>query len=310
MKRKIAKIGPSTLMVSLPNKWAKEQGLKKGDEIDVIEQDNALTISTKKSKTSKKLDIHLKHADSFLTRMISRPYIAGYDELHVTFEDPKVLQKISKTLSEGYMGFIIVEQGPKSCIIKNIAEEYEEELDRFINKTYMSIITFAKESLDLIKKKEFRKLEGLGKVYKITIKFGRLCLRIVNKKGCKNNLDLQSYYPITSTYSIIRSLMHMGNVLISLCEDMECLKPNTKIQPETLKVYRKLVELIEESYMLYKKKPDLKTFYEYKRRIKEISGPASKILRKHGTPDIVIVRKLLSLRGFIYPLARYFYFPE
>ena len=35
MKRKVVQQGPSTLMVSLPAKWAKRLGIKKGDEINI-----------------------------------------------------------------------------------------------------------------------------------------------------------------------------------------------------------------------------------------------------------------------------------
>ena len=40
MKRKINRVGPNTLTVSLPSKWAKRYGLRKGDEINLEEQTN------------------------------------------------------------------------------------------------------------------------------------------------------------------------------------------------------------------------------------------------------------------------------
>ncbi|MBW3002248.1 AbrB/MazE/SpoVT family DNA-binding domain-containing protein [Candidatus Woesearchaeota archaeon] len=310
MKRKIAKIGPSTLMISLPNKWAKQHGLQKGDEVDVLEQENSLLVHANHAKIQKTLNIHIKNASAFLERVLTRPYIAGYDELCVTFEDPSVLQKINQTLSEGHMGFVVVEQGSRSCTIKNIAEEYEEDLDRFINKTFLCLITFAKESMDLIKKREYAKLEGLRNVYKIIIKFGRLCLRILNKKGCKNKKNLPSHYELTAAYSVVRSIMHSGNVLISLCANLKDLSPKTKIKPETLRICQGAVSLIEESYANYKKHACLETFYKYKQKMHSLKEPAKKILAKGGFPDALIVSKMLVLREHLYPLARYSYFPD
>ena len=45
MKRKVAQIGPATLMVSLPSKWVKRNKVKKGQEVDVIEDNTKLTVS-------------------------------------------------------------------------------------------------------------------------------------------------------------------------------------------------------------------------------------------------------------------------
>ena len=55
MKRKVIQIAESTQLVSLPRKWALKYGVKKGDEVDVLEEGNKIVVSTgvedeKKSK--------------------------------------------------------------------------------------------------------------------------------------------------------------------------------------------------------------------------------------------------------------------
>ena len=49
-KRKVSLIGPSTLMVSLPSKWVKEFGVKKGDEINITENGPNLLLESQKLK--------------------------------------------------------------------------------------------------------------------------------------------------------------------------------------------------------------------------------------------------------------------
>ncbi len=310
MKRKIAKIGPSTLMVSLPKKWAKQLNLHKGEEIEVTENGRQLIINAKTEKSYNKLEIHIKDAEYFLSRILTRPYIAGYDELYITFENPAVLTKINEALAQSFLGFVTVEQGPRHCVIKNIAEEYEEDLDRFINKIYMSVITFAKESFEIIKAGDYQKLDGLSTVFEITVKFGYLCLRILNKRGYADKQGISSYYSITSTYSIIRSLAHMNFELKSICMELVGVKQNIRLKPETLKIYQQIVELIEHSYALYKNKSCLEAFYKYKCRVQSLKEPIKNILRKGGFPDAIITSRLLILRDYLYPLARYAYFPE
>ena len=44
MKRKAIQLANQTLVISMPSKWVKEQGIKKGDEIDVEEKGKRLMI--------------------------------------------------------------------------------------------------------------------------------------------------------------------------------------------------------------------------------------------------------------------------
>ena len=54
MKRKINRVGYSTLTVSLPSKWAKQYGLKPGDEVEISEDGRTLRIEAKKGAKKKK----------------------------------------------------------------------------------------------------------------------------------------------------------------------------------------------------------------------------------------------------------------
>ena len=45
MKRKVVQQGAATLMISLPSKWAREKGLKKGHEVNIDEDSGKLVVS-------------------------------------------------------------------------------------------------------------------------------------------------------------------------------------------------------------------------------------------------------------------------
>ena len=47
MKRKAIQLASQTIVVSLPAKWVRQQGIKKGDEIDVEERGKELVIGNK-----------------------------------------------------------------------------------------------------------------------------------------------------------------------------------------------------------------------------------------------------------------------
>ncbi len=59
MRRKIIKQGHNTLTITLPSKWAKNFNLKSGDEIEIIERDNGLFLSTEKKQESNKVQIDI-----------------------------------------------------------------------------------------------------------------------------------------------------------------------------------------------------------------------------------------------------------
>ena len=53
--RKLVKQGAATLMVSIPAKWAKQNNLEKGSQVEVEESNSILKITTPKEKTKKEI---------------------------------------------------------------------------------------------------------------------------------------------------------------------------------------------------------------------------------------------------------------
>src|SRR3989338_9117946 len=88
MKRKIVKLGPSTLVVSLPSKWIKRQELKAGDEIEVDDKDSQLVLNGKgeKKKTEATIDLHGLN-ESAIRTLVTNTYRLGYDKVMVHFEN-------------------------------------------------------------------------------------------------------------------------------------------------------------------------------------------------------------------------------
>ena len=56
MKRKIIKQGHNTLTITLPSDWVKRFNLQGGNEIDLIEKDNGLFLTTEKINSIKKAE--------------------------------------------------------------------------------------------------------------------------------------------------------------------------------------------------------------------------------------------------------------
>ena len=129
MRRKVLKIGPASLVVSIPSKWERKNNIKKGDELEVDELDKELRLSLERKKEEKKIvTLSLKSSELFMNRQISTLYIQGYDEIKVNFEDSGVLEKIESVVNQ-LIGYEIVSIDKSSLTIKNISSELDEELD-------------------------------------------------------------------------------------------------------------------------------------------------------------------------------------
>src|SRR3989344_1396001 len=85
IKRKIVQHGPSTLIISLPSNWVKQNGIKKGDELDVKEEGKTLIVSVDTVATNYSLTEDISGLKPFLvTRFLGRAYQKGYDKIYLT----------------------------------------------------------------------------------------------------------------------------------------------------------------------------------------------------------------------------------
>jgi phosphate uptake regulator len=310
MKRKVIQQGPATLMVSLPSKWVKSQGIKKGDEIEMTDDGQSLVIGVPRSRRLTSINIILHGADTYLKESILRPYEAGFDEIIVEYDDPLIINKIRSDL-EFFLGFEIVEQGSRHCILKNIAEESTDDLSRYINRAYMSLISLAKESLELLEKRDYMHLNELGNTHKLTQKFSHLCLRILNKKGLQLGTPPMgsSLYSITKIYTLLAQLIPIGDEISRICVDTAKIRARS-FNPSSIQFFRRIVQLIEKSYNLYGDHPSHQDFYIVKAELRESKALGIAALKRGAFHDLVLVRRVFAIRMLLYPTMENIYWPQ
>jgi len=186
MKRKVNRVGQSTLTVSLPSKWARKCGVKAGDEIDVAEEANCLTIRKGLASQKKETTIEVKQKERFLRILFVAPYINGYDIIHVEYEDPAMYPLIQQAVSQLLIGFEIVEHGRNKCTLKNIAVGIDAEFDSNQRRYFLQIKQVIHGLIEAIEKKEMQDIEH---ILIIDQTIDKLCLfmrRILNTKGYKD----------------------------------------------------------------------------------------------------------------------------
>ena len=86
MKRRIIKQGHNTLTITLPTDWAKKFNLKAGSEIDLVEKENGLFITTEKIGEEKSVEFDISEMDiPTIWKYFMAVYREGYDEVLVKF---------------------------------------------------------------------------------------------------------------------------------------------------------------------------------------------------------------------------------
>ena len=138
MGRKVALIGPSTLMVSLPSRWVKEHQIKKGDELEVVEKEQSLVISNKSVvRVIEKTAVHL---DNFNTSLawyyLTAAYRSGAEEISIHFskdviEDAtqgKTLNMFDflKSVVDSFIGMEIVRNTNTQYFVREISSLKEK----------------------------------------------------------------------------------------------------------------------------------------------------------------------------------------
>jgi len=185
VKRKINRVGTSTLTVSLPSKWAKTYNLKPGSEVDVIEDEARLLINTEGVVSHpKKVAIHLKKGQPFLRRFLNVMYKDGYDEIEMTSEDP-IDQKLMKEAISIMLGFELVDAHPTHIVVRNIATPNESEFDNIFNRLFLLNLTMAKSLLEDFKTGKAAHMSEIEELEATTNKFFCFCQRVLIRKESK-----------------------------------------------------------------------------------------------------------------------------
>ena len=141
MKRKIVKQGNGGFTLTLPVKWVREQELKAGDEVDIIEdQKNLMLCPASITKVPKSITINLELGEYNQYRsFIGGLYRSSYDQIKVEFTNTKVLPILQQVVDSLY-GFEVLDIGKNSCTIHGIYREEKPEIKLHIQKMINIII--------------------------------------------------------------------------------------------------------------------------------------------------------------------------
>ena len=222
MKRKVAQIGPSTLMVSLPMKWVKENNVSKGDELNIIEDKHSLIINTSHKKNKLNIEINMSGLGSMLNRTICAIYKAGYTNINFKYSTSKELNLIQETLDRTCHVFEIMQIKNNSVEVNSISSLDENDFDKVLRKIGHVLFDIIKDTEKAIKNNDYAMMQANMLKDKIIDRHSDFCRRIINSGHTLN------YKRLSPLYTIIEQTEVLADIYKSLNREICTKKINVK----------------------------------------------------------------------------------
>jgi len=274
MKRKLVKQGIRALTLTLPSDWIKRNHLNPGDEIDLIEQENTLTISTEKQQPLKEITVDVSGLLPRLAdRFMARAYQKGYDKIILKFDNPDLMIAVKNKIPE-LMGYEILKTGKDFLEIQILSTQLDINFETMLRRALLLLMDMAKTCSDAWQKKDKKSLENIFYQDFDVNRFTYFCLRSLNKSS-----KLMSFGS-SILYYLIESLEDLGDELKVLGNLLTNIKPKKEI----LNILNKMNEMFRLSYEFFykpKKEQAVKAFKLYK----EIGSLIEKALKTNNVDE-------------------------
>ncbi|MBN2421400.1 AbrB/MazE/SpoVT family DNA-binding domain-containing protein [Candidatus Woesearchaeota archaeon] len=300
MKRSVIQLAGRTLLVSLPSKWADANGVKKGNELEIVEDGHRLIVNTEQKSKIETAELDADALGHLLSRYIHALYKRGIDEIRISYSDPKTADTIRSSLLNEVVGYEIVSQTPKSCDIKLITSGNIAEFDNLLRRIFLLLISMAEECADAIKGKNFEHLSKTALLEETNNRLTTICRRSLNKWGAEN------FSKVGPIYYIIEDLENLADEYKYLCKGLYGLK-NSKpsIRQEVLQVLDKTNEMLRLFYEMFYKFELNKLSQIYEMRKKIVSSSLDLIENKKPSSaefyilhhSLVILQKIFCMTG-------------
>ncbi|HJX50551.1 MAG TPA: AbrB/MazE/SpoVT family DNA-binding domain-containing protein [Candidatus Nanoarchaeia archaeon] len=309
MKRKVMKIGPASLVMSLPSGWAKRYSIQKGDEIEVEERGRNLQITTKKEILTKdKAEINISKFCPMIMRALGILYKVGYKKININYskENSECRKMFSgqglkeidliKRAADSYTGMDIEKFNQKLNEVTLIerANVLYEEFDNTLNHAFLHLTQISeqvKEALFQSDKTLEKEIDLTDNLINQTTNF---CQKILNKQG------YQEFNKTHFVYHIVTGIEDLGDRYHMLYEDYS-KKKTKKLTSEIILILKNLDIMLNEFYAIFRKF-DVKKLTELAYTYHEILFDIEKASKKISRDEILMLSCLVDIANRIYDL--------
>ena len=214
--RKVQRLGPSTLAMTLPAEWAKAQNVEKGDEVSIrMGGKGTLTVMPESVKTGdSEATIHAEHLDAdSVERAIVAQYVLGRRVIYVESEEGSL---DSETINAVYraetllMGLGVIEETPERIAIRCSVDPADFTLDNLLERLENTGSTMRSEAVRALEHGNAdlaeRALNRERQANKIFVLLLRLIFTAFQNPTLARQIGLDSTFPLIGYRSIAKNL--------------------------------------------------------------------------------------------------------
>ncbi|WP_439026163.1 PhoU domain-containing protein [Haloarchaeobius sp. DT45] len=214
--RKVQRLGPSTLAMTLPAEWAKEHGVEKGDEVSLrMGGKGTLTVMPESANTEEsEAIIHADNLDAdAVERAIVAQYVLGRRVIRVEYADGTLpsdhINAVYRAETQ-LMGLGVIEETPESISIRCSVDPEDFTLDNLLGRLESTGSTMRGEAIkalahgnpDLAQ----RALNRERQANKIFVLMLRLIFTAYQNPNLARAVGLDSGFPLIGYRSIAKNL--------------------------------------------------------------------------------------------------------
>ncbi len=305
MKRKVIQLAGKTSVVSLPQMWVKKFGIKKGDEIELIEKANEIVIKIAGDSSVKKAKINLEGVSRRVSRLIlSSLHRRGFDEIEVIGGTKEQIEEINNLVKDVMLGFIVSEQTSKKVLYKNMYQDHETDFENILRRAFLITIKISEETTKKIKEGNFKDIKGILDIEMENNKLTNFCERIL----CKSLYASSEIMPFH--FTVVWNLEKLADQYKYICNLMK--GKTKKIDNNLYLLSENVHECLKDSYSLYFNF-GFDKMTELNEKIKNINEKYSKEIYKSSEETMILFYLLGTLeriKDFFTSLSAIYVKPE
>ncbi|MDG5774865.1 PhoU domain-containing protein [Haloarculaceae archaeon H-GB2-1] len=309
--RKVQRLGPSTLAMTLPAEWAQAHGVEKGDEVSLrLGGKGTLTVMPESVQTEEsEAIIHTENLDAdAVERAIVAQYVLGRRIIHVDAGEDGTLD--SAHINAVYnaetqlMGLGVIEERPERIAIRCSVDPEDFTLDNLLERLESTGSTMRNEAIkalahgnsDLAR----RALNRERQANKIFVLLLRLIFTAYQNPNLARAVGLDGGFPLIGYRSIAKNLELTADNAEDIAEiALEAEDHALSVDPATMRRIREFTDQVNEITELAVEAAvhrDYDAAIEVRKQFGEISNREQEILGdldEMPNADLLEVREVL-----------------
>lgn len=288
MRRKVVRHGAATLTISMPSEWIKSMQLVAGDEVDVEINHRTLLISSDKERRQKHCHVTISEGPwRYVESLLYSLYKAGHTEVEVHYTSNEVAKMIYSLLSQGLLGYEIVEQGNGRILIRDVLTTHSDEIETIIRRNFRVTLGLARAATDMLLQGKYERMRSLWSLeYTINQLTAFLHRHLIVKGYSRQQKTMFLYLLLWITERI-------GDCYINLCQYLS-EHHDAKISKQVVTQWQSANRIFDNFYSLFYK-PDTEGFIALTADNERLLERVRNMLLKSAAHDSVLLSMLYLL---------------